>query len=264
MVDSHVHSTFSPDGIGSMEEILQRARALGMQYIAFTEHLDLDYMFYQNQPQKLNIARYAGRALKLREQYPEFEIAIGVELGYCAHNIRQTKELLASYPFDVIINSVHMTDGKDAFGGEMFLGKTKKEIFGAYLDDVLKSVTSDIPYDIVGHIGYISRYAPYPDKKILYGEFPAKIDDILKAIIERDATLEVNAASMGSGSLTLPDVNILNRYKSLGGTKITYGSDAHSAKSLCRNYHEVMNLIKSVGYDYVVIYSGRQCVKVKI
>jgi len=247
-----------------MEEILVRARALGMQYIAFTEHLDLDYMFYQNQEQKLNIARYAGRALKLREQYKEFEIAIGVEFGFCEHNKAEAKKILASYPFDVIINSVHMSEGKDAFGGEMFKDRTRREIFSTYLDDVLKSITSDIPYDIVGHFGYISRYAPFSDKIIQYGEFPAKVDAILQAIIDRNVSLEINAASHGSGSLTLPDINIINRFYSLGGMNITYGSDAHSAKSLCRNYREVMDLIRSVGYEYLTVYSGRKPVKVKI
>ena len=41
--DMHVHTTFSSDGKGSMDEMIQKALSLGLRHICFTEHNDFDY-----------------------------------------------------------------------------------------------------------------------------------------------------------------------------------------------------------------------------
>lgn len=43
MYDFHMHSSFSADCEAEMEEMVQEAINKGMEEIAFTEHLDVDY-----------------------------------------------------------------------------------------------------------------------------------------------------------------------------------------------------------------------------
>ena len=40
--DYHIHSTFSPDGKSSMEEMILRAIDLNLKEICFTDHVDYD------------------------------------------------------------------------------------------------------------------------------------------------------------------------------------------------------------------------------
>lgn len=43
--DYHIHSTFSPDGKSSMEEMILRAIDLNLKEICFTDHVDYDIKY---------------------------------------------------------------------------------------------------------------------------------------------------------------------------------------------------------------------------
>ena len=73
----------------------------------------------------------------------------------------------------------------------------------------------------------------YADKKIRYADFPEMIDRILCKIVEKNVALEINTSSAGSGSLLLPDLDIIARYTALGGRMFTFGSDAHTVARYC-------------------------------
>ena len=52
-----------------------------------------------------------------------------------------------------------------------------------YLACVRASLDAPYPYDIVGHIGYVSRNAPYENKKLRYDDYVAQLNDILETVI---------------------------------------------------------------------------------
>ncbi|WP_455544092.1 PHP domain-containing protein [Intestinibacter sp.] len=43
--DYHIHSTFSPDGKSTMEEMILRAIDLNLKEICFTDHVDYDIKY---------------------------------------------------------------------------------------------------------------------------------------------------------------------------------------------------------------------------
>ena len=43
--DFHMHTSFSGDSDAPMEEVIQRAIALGLTHICITEHYDPDYVY---------------------------------------------------------------------------------------------------------------------------------------------------------------------------------------------------------------------------
>ena len=47
--DMHVHSTFSTDSELEMEKGILRAIELGLTGIAFTDHLDIDYIDHEEE-----------------------------------------------------------------------------------------------------------------------------------------------------------------------------------------------------------------------
>ena len=64
--------------------------------------------------------------------------------------------------------AVHACDGNDCYFADYFRGKDKAYAYRSYLEAVRKSLDAPYGYDIVGHIGYVSRNAPYPDKTLRY------------------------------------------------------------------------------------------------
>ena len=90
--------------------------------------------------------------------------------------------------------------------------------------------------DVLGHIDYIARYAPYDNPEVSYGTFREDIDAILRAAIETDTVLELNTRRLGSRTACKELVPVYTRYRELGGRYVTLGSDAHTASAIATNF----------------------------
>ena len=161
--------------------------------------------------------------------------------------------MIAEYSPDFIINSVHTCDGADCWYESYFSGKDRRTAYSRYLMRVIRSLSAPYPYDIVAHVGYVSRNAPYADAKLNYCEFSELYDEILRGVISRGKILEVNASARGAGSAFLPDCDVLARYAELGGTKLSFASDAHELSAIARGGDGVAAALKKLGFTRLTV-----------
>ena len=262
LTDVHTHSTFSADGDSPLEEMVARARELGLGYFGVSEHFDYDYppaglVYADGSPAGIDEEGYFARARALQKQYgsENFCLLVGCEFGYTDDPEAQRRYagVIQKYRPDFIVNSVHTCDGADCWFGEYFGGKDKLYAYGRYLRRVLESLSAPYDYDIVGHIGYVSRNAPYCDPKLRYEEFSGLYDCILKRVIERGKILEVNSSARGAGSDFLPDCDVLARYYELGGRKVSFASDAHSRSRICSGRDKVVSALRAIGFTHITV-----------
>lgn len=257
--DCHNHSIFSPDGAQTIEQAAERAAELGFGYIAFTEHMDLgfpnesrpadelifDYKIDKRYFEAINAAR-----VRLGNK---IHICGGVEVGFTPKDVNEICEKLAEYPFEYIINSVHICHGLDCYWKSYWEGYDRKRAYGEYLRCVRDSLDAPYRYDAVGHLGYIGRPSPFEKKTLLYEDFPALIDDILKTIISKDKILEANSSTgkcAPEGTVSLPDMSIFERYYELGGRKVNFGSDSHRTEKTGYNYERVAENLRRIGFTH--------------
>ena len=274
--DLHTHTAFSPDGKGEMSEMLATAHALGVAYYGLSDHFNFD-MIANNIPldgtkPQTPVAPYFQTARRLQKEYEgRMCVLVGAEFGYADNPVAQKmcKELAETYRPDYIIQSVHnLAEGDYAFGygytdknGKV---REKQETYEEYLGLVRRSLDVDHPYDILGHVGYCSRYAPYEDRRMRWVDFAKSLDDILLTVIRKDKILEVNSSNKLGPSLTLPDNDILERYFELGGRKISFGSDAHLPSRILEHREKVMDTLRSIGYEYVTVPCRGEHFKIEI
>lgn len=265
-VDCHTHSLFSSDGKLTIEEMVEIARQRKLSYLAVTDHIDFDAILpknhapsYWRQPDADAYCSEVTRLKPIAEKSGIF-LAFGAEMGFDSDSAAQTpaRELIERLPFDVIINSVHFAGGIDLYFPEYFVGRTKKQAYDLYLDAVYESLFAEFSFDIVGHLGYVTRQAPYPDKEIRLSESGEKIDKILKRIIDTDKTLEVNT-NHGMNA----NEEILRRYFELGGRNVSFGSDAHHG-GLCDGWEQATDLLKKIGFNELSIFKNRKRQAIKI
>ena len=259
MHDSHVHSIFSDDGMEAVEDVAGKAVALGCDYVAITDHLNRDYKILGYDNPELNLSAYLGEMQRFKSRYADkIRLAAGIELGYMKSANSLYMKDLRGKNFDVIINSVHCVLGSEVYFAEYFNKCPYKHFaYLEYLKAVRESLDAPYDYDIVGHIGYIQRNAPYKEPDMYYDEFAEIFDDILRTIVKKDKCLEVNSKTYRGAQkssdfarrhLSVPDVDVLRRYRELGGNKISFGSDAHRADNLCYNYDAVAKAMKDIGF----------------
>lgn len=84
---------------------------------------------------------------------------------------------LKQVPFDIVIGSQHIVDGQDIYYPAYYEGKSKEAAFHRYYALMAENVRRyGAHIDVLGHIDYIARYAPYDNPEVSYGIFQEDID----------------------------------------------------------------------------------------
>lgn len=253
--DMHTHSSFSADGRSTLTQMAEAGRSRGLRFLGVSEHLDVDPVS-EKLFQPTDVPAYFSAARELqKENGPSFTLLAGLEYGYSpdARTLETLLSVSEKYAPDFVVNSVHVADGEECSRAEYFRGKSKRQAYSAYLEQVLNSLDAPYFYDVIGHLGYVSRKAPYEDKTLRYEDFRDLLDEILKKAIARGKLLEVNTRSRLSGSPFLPGPDILARYHELGGRLISFGSDAHDVSFIAAGREDVAATLQELGFDAVAV-----------
>ncbi|MDR0696446.1 MAG: histidinol-phosphatase HisJ family protein [Christensenellaceae bacterium] len=265
MIDTHTHSLHSHDGHENIFDMVEQAKKIGCSYLAITDHLDLDYLFCSTATERqLDMDSYF-KDFKAVVKNAGLELAFGVEVGYSNKSENLYENKISSFPIDVVINSVHTLNDIDLYH---FLPNQqpaeKKHLFIDYLNAILCSIKAQYKYDVVGHIGYISRYVTYKEKYLLFDDTRDLIDQILKTIIQLNKTIELNTNVKTLPFNTLPEPQIIERYRELGGENITFGSDAHTLNRIGDGYYKACAIARACGFKYWTVYLNRTPKKILI
>ncbi len=271
--DLHVHTRLSYDGKGEAEDYVKALLAHGGNRVGFSEHFDYD-LFLQGEDVLPDLNEYTKVVNGLKERFPQVKILKGIELGFSSAAAPFYRELCKRENFDYVILSVHTVGNRgDCYYPEFFKGLKKEEAYGMYLSAVLESVTSGVEADIVGHIGYVARYAPYADRALRYCDFKELFDKIFDEMLARGLCMEINSSGYSplnggngagsadggkndggfadggngadAGSATLPPVDIIEEFAARGG-KFTCGSDSHTVLSYTKSLTTFPSLLSSL------------------
>jgi len=251
-LDAHLHTNLSPDSDVPIDVYCASAVARGVPEIAVTDHLDFDprapaYAFASFAAREREVrdaaARWADRGLRVR---------FGVEVSYESHLEAEIREHLARHPYDYAIGSVHVPAHSPYTGSRVaawVAGRTFDEVIAPYFAEVEAAIRSEL-FDTVGHLDYVKKYlvAHVPPSA-----FAARLDvydPLLRALVETGTALEVNASGLRQPpGETYPAPPIVERFRALGGLRVTAGSDAHRARSFAYGLGHVYAAIAAAGFE---------------
>ncbi len=265
MKDCHVHTKISHDGISTIDEYLAVAKKKGIDEITLTEHYDI-YDGVDSDLKTLDIDYYLDEYIKYWNK-PNVKVNFGLEIGLQPDIVYKILDMVKRYPFDFIIGSSHITCKKDmAMDKSFFEGYTRHHAYKRYFEEVLENIKIyDNEFDVYGHLDYVVRYGGYEEKQIDYEEFKDILDEILISLIEKEKGIEINTSGIRYGlESPHPNIDIIRRYRELGGKIITIGSDAHKADDLGSNFDIALNILENVGFDEVTFYHKRKPKFIKI
>lgn len=268
MFDCHVHSFFSCDSDMKPEAACDSAVEKGLDGIAFVDHLDYD--FPGSGPDTLlDVKNYSAYMDDLKaSQKNRLKILKGIEIGIQPHVIEKSCAVIKDIDFDFVIASIHIIDREDPHLGQYYPGKTKLEAYSRYLKEVLFKIRNFNDFDISAHFDYITRYPDYPERSLRYTDHSDLFDEIFKELIYRGKGFEVNTGSYKVKNDGRPapvyDINILRRYRELGGEIVSLGSDAHDSLYIAYRFDYFRELIKDSGFKYLAHFENRKPVFVAI
>ena len=266
--DNHSHSHYSgdiPAGRGSsVRELCLAAIEKGVVRLAVTDHCDIDGIRDGFFPPLDHESVLKDVCAAKAEFSGRLEVLLGIELGQGTHMPAESDELLAKYPFDIVLGSVHAVRGIIDFADTDVISLSQNERVGLwerYISELLETVEWG-HFDVLTHITYPKRYflkqgiTGFPDIKNRGREY---FEPVIKAVIEKGVTLECNTSGlrqiMGE---CLPNRDLLTLFYELGGRDVSLGSDAHRAADIGSGIKEAADMLKEIGFRYQAVFESRK------
>jgi histidinol-phosphatase (PHP family) len=115
-------------------------------------------------------------------------------------------------------------------------------------------------FDCIGHLDLIKRYSAnfYKSRVTLMSKHDL-LKKVFKIIIPMGRGIEINTSGLRQGPReTMPGLDVLKLYRSLGGEILTIGSDAHCMLDQGRGINDAMELAAEAGFKYITVFDSRK------
>ena len=252
-----MHSQFSCDCQATMAQMCQAAVDQGIPEIGFTEHFD-----HNSRDECKDYFRLEPWAAELERCRAEFAgrltVRAGVELGEPHLFAAQSSGLLARYPFDYALGSLHWVGVHSVFDRNYFEQHPAAEAFPAFFAE-LERMTALGGFDILSHFDVPVRTA-----FVVYGRYdPREYEDsirpVLQNVVAHGIALDLNTAALRRRAKMLtPGLDILRWYVELGRERVTLGSDAHEPRQVGSHLPEAIATARAAGLKYLTFFERRQ------
>ena len=181
------------------------------------------------------------------------------------HAPELTKKAYEIADFDFILASVHNLFEEEDFYYLEYNERNVKPLLTRYFDELLDTA-KNADFDSLAHLTYPFRYiVERTDIRPDTAEYADVIDEIFLTLARRNKSLEINTSGLFKPiNSTLPDLDLIRRFRELGGSMVTVGSDAHNCKDLGAGLEEGIKLARMCGFKSFTVYENRQPKQVAI
>lgn len=259
LIDTHTHTDFSYDCNVPMQRQCEAAIAAGVREIAFTEHEENNPN--EDAPGSFRHAAYFRELERCRRLFDgRLTIRAGIEISEPHRYAAQAERVLAAYPWDFVLGSLHWVDEQTNVLRPDFFTRYGgwREAFRVYFRELL-ALSQRGGFDVLAHLDYPARYVR-PARGEVYDirEFEADVRPALQALIDRGKGIEINTASLRRGlPHPCPPACVLDWFREMGGAIVTLGSDAHRAVDVGAHIPDAMAMAGAAGFAQVAAFENR-------
>lgn len=271
LVDYHLHTAVTVDADMTEAEACQRAVAMGLREIAFTNHVMLAQPDYFISPPEL--VDHWAQIQACQQRYPQLTIRLGLEVDYyegeedeIASTIQRYEDLIGRR-FDLILGAVHHLNG-------VFFGPTRnapalfndhraEDIYGDYFVLMTKAVKSGL-FDVMAHPDLIKKYTGLLHPPVPFDRYRAPVEVFVISLLEAEIGIEVNPSGLRRPVAEIyPSDELLSLYLSEAKARgvepiITLGSDAHQLERVGEHLGEGVTAIQRAGHSTLTLFEKRK------
>jgi len=259
MIDYHVHSHHSCDAYSTMASIAEAAHRTGLQGFAFTDHLE--WIPEDEATGFLNFEAYFAELRALQAQWNgTLEVLAGIEIGNPHLFSEQVRTALSAWPWDYVLGSTHWADNIPGWLPVAF-DDGIEVAYERYFRELL-ILAREGEFDVMAHFDLVRRDSWAQLQQTLpIEDYAGVVDAVLESVIARGKGLEINTSPLSRGlAEPCPGLNVLRRYRALGGEILVFGSDAHQPERVGQHFEQARLLAKEAGFSHLAHYRERQIV----
>jgi histidinol-phosphatase (PHP family) len=256
--DNHVHTRWSwdtPDS-STMRRACERAVALGLPAIAFTEHLDFTVWDpddratdeglverHASRHADIDAEGYFAELAEVRDRFPELRILSGVETGEPHLFEASVAAYLRDAPVDRVLGSLHSLsqDGR-LYGVGHLLWRDADGTMRRYLGELVDMIETSDVFQVLAHVDFPRRYWPGGVHKYVEKSFEEEYRGVFRALAQTGRVLEVNTTS------PLASVDQVRWFHEEGGEAVSFGSDAHQPGAVGQHFDLAVDVVEAAGF----------------
>ena len=245
--------------VEAVERFVETAAERGVDEIGFAEHMYYFREFsalieypYQRECIAHDLGAYVNAVAEAKRV--GLPVKLGLEVEFFPGREAELTELLAPYPWDYLLGSVHLVDGEavDLQPGlweRLPIGEVWRRYFAAVRDLAASGLV-----DVLAH----------PDLVKIFGMRPAPEES---AELYRETAVAVEAAGVAVEVSTAglrkpvgelyPSPELLAEFRARA-VPVTLASDAHVYHDVGRDFDRALELLRAAGYETVTVLEGRR------
>jgi histidinol-phosphatase (PHP family) len=289
MLDYHLHLWPHAESttwlrVDQIADYCEAAEKEGVTQVAMTEHLhrfhqitDLlgPFWKYEDDPEvvrdrmgdyfdhhaRSDLDAYVELCVDAKRQ--GLPVVIGLEVDYYRGQMDKVADLLAQYPFDVLLGSVHWIGAwqPDWFDDPVMAAEWDARRVDRCWDDYTDRLVE------LAHSGTIDVLA-HPDLIKVYGRIPDAPEEWWDRMAEAAGAAGVSAEVSSAGWFKpageqYPAAGLLERFAAKGVT-FTTASDAHRVEHVSRRSADLRALLSTSGVSTLAAYDSRRRIEVPI
>ena len=262
IVDYHMH--LREDGqrvshrVETVERWVERATSRGVDEIGFTEHV---YYFLETRPLltvpyqidhcHVSIEPYVEAVLEAKRR--GLPVKLGAEVDYIVGHEEEIRELLAPYPWDFVLGSIHYVDGLGIDTEPSLVGAVGPEKAWRRYFELLAQAARTGLFDSLAH----------PDLVKFFGNVNGWDEEAFVAELD-GVCLEVSTAGLRKPHGRIyPEPELLAAARR-AGVSITLASDAHEPDEVGRDLARAAEHARAAGYETVTVFDVRRARQVPL
>lgn len=263
IADMHTHSDLSFDGNHSCDMLCSSAVDKGIATIAITDHCDIDGAEFNAK----SFCKKQYRTVEAaKSKYKDkLEVLTGIEIGQGIYRKELTESIINEYDYDFILGSLHNLENMYDFYFLDYSNYDVNDLLTRYFNDLYKLCEWGA-FDSLAHLTYPLRYivAKYKiDVNII--KYQEIIDAIFESLVKNNKALEINTSGLFIDLKdTLPNIELIKRFRQIGGKYITIGSDSHYAEKIGQGIEAGMKTAYDSGFRSFTVFKGREPVLINI
>lgn len=263
MIDLHVHTARCGHAEGSPREYVRAAAERGISVLCFTDHMPLAPVVAERIPgaegYAMALPELDAYVADVRDAVVEgrahgVEVLLGIEADLVGSAFEHARDLVAAYPFDMVLGSVHFIDDwafDDPAHVDRYAEWDVRDLWERYFEDLIAAARSGIA-DVMSHADLVKKFCGAPAGPVdgLYG-------DAAHALAAAGVAVEVNTAGLRKPCHEMYPGPTFLRALCEAGVPVTVGSDAHSPVDVGRDADLAVTALKAAGYRSSLVFRKR-------
>lgn len=263
MHSHHSHSgQYCTHATGDLEDCIKEAIRQKFTLFCLTEHIPRyreDDLYPGEEVNLIDlIDMFCGfhkHARELQAKYrSQIDILVGLETEYIrAIDLRVLELLVAAYPVDFVVGSVHHVNGipidfdRETWDRALIsCHSNEEEFYGRYFDHQYEVFQTFHPM-VIGHFDVILLFAPSGQETNLlqWDSVKSKILRNIEFVISYGGLFELNSAAFRKGwSTAYPASNLVDLITSMGG-HFCLSDDSHGPHQVGLNFHRLQDYVRA-------------------